>query len=320
MVTYGPLVQDSDYAPTWSISTGNPANYVQVIERQDIETPFQDPVYPIIDDDVKRVFMSAQEALSAFGGMGGWVEWLNSGYNASHPNWKSGWGTQIWRRTFPVVNREHFYHPIGHGAVAPEGAIGLVFDGHSYDPEDPWSFGVVVAGENLALRLMSTMEFEGQFEDGRVSPAAPLPWVAATILVLTVGGGSVDLASLHSPANDTAGNWLLRNLGDAIDLTPFGALEPGWSAAFHTESRDPIVGGDPGPFEDTFTKYGWLINILKLEADVRPPLYRWVYDSTTAPYRRIFPPRADGLSGGAPRNYPPSNTVQTGNRNFGGIL
>lgn len=36
-------------------------------------------------------------------------------------------------------------------------------------------------------------------------------------------------------------------------------------------------------------------------------------------YRRIYP-RDDGLSGGAARNYPPSKSVQNGNRTHGGYL
>jgi hypothetical protein len=59
---------------------------------------------------------------------------------------------------------------------------------------------------------------------------------------------------------------------------------------------------------------------------VKPPRFRWVYDTPPEPpkpmrppYRRIHP-RDDGLAGGAPRTWPLSKSLEASNRTFGGYL
>jgi hypothetical protein len=313
MVSYGPWVQDPDYMPVWTITTNDPDSYVNEIVQTGAETPYQNPAYQISVDDITDAFDGAQSALAH---KGGWVESLASAYNLVFPNWKSGWTARVWARTFPFTNREHMYHPLNQGVIPPASAVGLAFENHPYNPEDPWGFITWDVAQNLALRLRSTTELEGQFEDGRVLGGEPLPWSSSSNLMLSVAGAAAaeEVGSFSGPSFSTSPNWYIRTLGVSIDLTVHGALEPGWSANLYTHTPAARVGGDPGFPESTVTSFGWLLNDLRFEADVRPPRYRWVYDS--APYRRTFP-RDDGLAGGAGRTYPPSRAIQTSNRTSG---
>lgn len=310
MVAYGPWTQDADYVRNWNLDTFDADDYTQEIAEVGDETPYQNPPYQITEADVVGAFAGTQSQL-AF--KGGWVEYLTSGYSLIFPNWQSGWEAKTWARTFPFTNREHQYNPPNFGSTPPENAIGIDYENQPYDPEDPWGWAVA---ENLALRLTSATEFEGQFEDGRVLGGQPLPWASSSKVMLSVNGDAAEeVAEIDGPSFSTAPNWFTQTLDTPIDLTAYGALEPGWHASMYTFTQTAHVGGDPGYPEETLTSFGWLLNDLRFEADVRPPLYRWVY--ATAPYRRTSH-RNDNLAGGPGRNYPPSRGQQTGKRNAGG--
>lgn len=315
MVSYGPWTQDPDYTTFRTISTAdNPPAYTNPIGTGEGSTPFQDPVYPITVGDLTAVFGDAQTAVD---NEGGWVEWLASTYDLSFPNWRSSWSSRIWARRFPIADKQHLYSPPNFGSLPPDGAIGVEYVGQPFDPDEPWAWGPATT---LTFHLGPETKLEGQFEDNRVASAAPLPWGVETRLMITPPDEpKVQIASVESPANDTANNWLIRDLNESIDLAPYGALESGWTAVLHTETPTVIIGGDPGPYGDTYTRYGWLFKALRINNDLRPPLYRWVFESTAPTYRRNYP-RDDGLAGGARRNYPPSKAVQSGNRTSGGYL
>lgn len=309
MVAYGPWVQDADFTPFWKVDTTDPDNYLQEIAEVGDDRPFESPVYAITAGDLFNVFDAAFFALA---NTGGWVEYLTSGYQLSFPDWNSDWACKMWSRRFPLTNRDHFYNPPNHGSTPPDGAIGIDYANQPYNPDDPWGWALA---ENLSLRLTPETGFEGKFEDERVLGGDLLPWGSTSDLMLGVrNDGAFTVASIEGPTFSTEPNWYRRTFGEALDLTPYGALEPGWFGELYTVTETARIGGDPGPYETTRTKFGWLLYDLRFEADVRPPLYRWVYPA--APYRRTFP-RDDGLAGGAGRTYPPSRAVQTSNRTSG---
>lgn len=313
MVSFGAWTQDADFHVFSTVNTTRAENYTQVIAETGQETPFQDPVYPITVDDLNDAFNDAQKLLDF---KGAWVEYLSSGYNLSFPNWKSSWGVRIWSRRMHIGRREELYNPPLYGSDPPEGVIGIDYENKPYDPEDPWGWAVA---EVQTFHLGVESNYEGQFEDGRVGGGEPLPWSVDSFLYVTPAGGTgVPIATVGSPPNDTANNWVEKSFSEAIDMAPYGALESaGWTADLHTVTSSLVVGGNPAPYADTFSRYGWMVNSIRLNRWVRPPLYRWVY--ATTPYRRTYP-RDDALAGGARRTYPPSKATQTGNRTTGGYL
>lgn len=313
MVAYGPWVQDVDHLQWWTVSDSNTDNYEVTIARVDDFVDYQDPVAEITPADLEEVYDAAQAALS---NKGAWINFLSSAYYLIHPEWRSEWGCEIWAKEFYIGSKESVYHPSNYGFVPPAGAIGIDYATQPYTPETAW-YGVVA--ENVAARLRADTEFVGKFEDDSVDNAAPLPWSSTTSLMVTpVGGVKEAVATLGSPPNDTTPNWLLRDLDQTVDLATYGALNPAWTATLHTETHNFLPGPDPSPYHSTRTRYGWMLNTVVLEIDFRPPLYRWVYKGSDT-YRRNYP-RDDGLAGGARRNYPPSKSAQSGNRNVGGYL
>lgn len=130
-------------------------------------------------------------------------------------------------------------------------------------------------------------------------------------------GTQVDVMETLPGDYTPVGSQHVRNLGHAVTLTPY--VPAGDSGALvwirtpdYVESSIPPDGS--GGSWDWY--YGWGFNGLRLRWTLRPPRYRWVYD--TAPYRRTSP--NDAAVEGARRNFPPSKAAQSGRRTSGGYL
>lgn len=161
-------------------------------------------------------------------------------------------------------------------------------------------------------------------------------------------------SDLTGPPSQVGGGWTsalmsihpdgARGLAYA-DGTVLGALSdgpdwPAWPPALGADFAIP--SGDVGPegvvlytlthtvpdplhatvapsvlFRDFWWEAGTLFWTAAVAWTVRPPRYRWIFD--TAPVRRCYP-RDDSLAGGAPRTYPPSRGLQAGMRTSGGYL
>jgi hypothetical protein len=143
----------------------------------------------------------------------------------------------------------------------------------------------------------------------RVAPGWPGVSLGTSIDVFETGPSDYD------PDSGVAGS-SGRLLGHTVPLTehvePSGGVMWLWTPDFVPASIIP--DGSSGSWQ---WSYGWGFERLRLNWILRPPRYRWVYD--TVPIRRTFP-RDDGLGGGAPRTWPSSRAVQSSNRTVGGYL
>lgn len=207
----------------------------------------------------------------------------------------------------------------------PEGALG-------YDWEGIERSQVLEADAEILIKTHSA-EGTALMED--ISPAD------LTYMFKVKTGSTKILPPMPTTSNDNAASdidsWVP---GDADTLLATAALSAN-ATTFHQLDMTPYIntdgtfvlscGVDPGGFWDPPDETGWALNTAKATMKVsevvylvRPPRRRWsvrtyVEAVFSTPYRRNFP-RDDGLAGGARRNYPPSKSVQSGNRNVGGYL
>lgn len=324
MVSYGPWQQDPDLLQfnTLNQFSGNdPVDGLPVFDYGASsvmnESGYQDPVFPLNREIVKAAVAAASPIGPAGDGGPGsapmWGTQYSWNYLLSHPEWDTFWGAASTHRAFRVVPGTFPYSPVSEGFWEP-GAIGIDYETQPYDPGNPWASGL---GVTLTRGISSTTtQLGGRWSDSGDPAVVP---AASSAIMLQVVGAEVPQQIGSVPPPLTAGFAIDQHvaLGAPIDLTGYsGFLESGgwiWT-------RQPVIPDsvtDPAPYSSGTLEYGWGFEYLRIDSVVRPPLWRWVFD--TEPYRRIFP-RDDGLAGGTPRTWPPSKSVQAGNRTSGGYL
>lgn len=329
MVSYGPWIQDPDIDGSPSRVTTK--NRVGVGEL----TPYQDPRYVITGTDLADAFSSAQAAVNADANdpvgltlTGVAITW---GYELSFPNVRSSWMVEVNKHTTAFAPGVYDYNPPNYGVSPPEGAIGIDFENAPYDPEATYPFNLTGEGEQVALRMWAGTNFAGRWYDDDFSGDWSIVSAPQTSLHILVDGVSTVIIQLSNPTYDPAPdkvNDVLQNLGtdtmgNDIDLTPY-VEGNNWTGELFLETGFFTPKADPAQepvWSSADVSYGWgFQNGAGLIATWRPPRYRWVFPGDVpVPYRRIFP-RDDSLAGGAARNWPPSKSVQAGNRTSGGYL
>jgi len=212
----------------------------------------------------------------------------------------------------------------GGDQVWPEGVIGIDWQDKPgpYDP--PYE---TLTPEWVKVMLEPTTQLVGENLDDSnsgIEANAPISGAfSSELAVRLIGSGEMPdtepaVAYADSDPNAPDYNRASRILGgDPVDLSEYLTAQDGALVLFartpgYVGQRYPhdvtVIGGNPR------WEYGWVVDRLDLRWTLRPPVYRWVYDSI--PYRRTFP-RDDSLAGGAGRNYPPSRARQTSNRTSG---
>jgi hypothetical protein len=211
--------------------------------------------------------------------------------------------------------RKHDYLP----EVWPADAVDIEFE-----PENPEGFAEWLTAEIDPSTLLYGNIFEditGTHELNQARVSRPFTseirvapgWPGASL------GTSVDVfetgPSDYDPDSGLAG-YAGRTLGHTVPLTehvqPSGGVMWLWTPDYVPSSIPP--DGSAGSW---VWSYGWGFERLRIRWMLRPPLYRWVYDSV--PIRRTYP-RDDGLAGGGRRTWPPSKAIQSSNRTSGGYL
>jgi hypothetical protein len=199
----------------------------------------------------------------------------------------------------------------------PEDAIDIEFEGGDWTPQ--WLTAEIAATTELYGSIFEDVTGPHELNRARVSgPFTSEIRVAAGWPGVSLGT-SVDIfvtgPSDYDPDSGVAGS-AGRLLGHTVPLTehiePSGGVMWLWTPEFVPATTVP-----DGSNGDWIWSYGWGFERLRLNWMLRPPRYRWIYDSV--PIRRVYP-RDDGLAGGAGRTWPPPRSTQSSRRTFGGYL
>lgn len=209
------------------------------------------------------------------------------------------------------------YWPLEHVTADPD-AIGIEFEGTTFDPSNPFPSA---PGVEVGLALAADTQLSAWVQDTTV-PSGDIGNGWTTNLHVT----STDFHEIL----DARGNGTVVNSNETFHREDYGydvdlsiLADKGWQGTIYADTTDVIlpVGlpddvSTPGFLQSGVVSYGWIIDPPALLWTLRPPLYRWVYD--TKPYRRTFP--SDAATEGARRTFPPSAAIQSSNRTSGGYL
>lgn len=316
MVSFGSWTQDDDYTVTDLLNqSSGPDWFDYAYASGGGESGWQDPAYELLPNDFESLFaiLFSPERDNTGGVVsqyGAGYEWT---YNLSFPEWNTIWAAWRTLRRFTLRSRVHAYLPY----PQPPDAIGIEYDGIPYDPEDPFAFG---AADVLTFGIAADTELAGHWEDTSNPNSYNLLDVATTVLMrpAVTDAPTLTIATLP-PAPDNSPTDQERLLGEAVDLTAYLPASPGDIATIWSRPAQAYVTsyGDIGEVgSQARVDYGWGITQLQTEWSLRPPLYRWVFD--TAPYRRAFP--NDAATESARRTFPPSRAMQAGRRTSGGYI
>jgi hypothetical protein len=199
----------------------------------------------------------------------------------------------------------------------PEDAIDIEFEGGDWTPQ--WLTAEIASTTELYGYILEDIGGTYTLDQAQVSRPftseirVASGWPGASL------GVSVDVFETGPSDYDVGagvGGSSWRTLGHAVPLTehvePSGGVLWLWTPDYVPSSIPP--DGSAGSW---VWSYGWGFERLRLNWMLRPPRYRWIYDSV--PIRRTYP-RDDGLAGGSRRTWPPSKAVQSSNRTSGGYL
>jgi hypothetical protein len=248
-------------------------------------------------------------------------------YDFSSPNWTAEWSARAfdirWQVSPPP---EGFF--FSEGVADPEDAIGIQYEGRPWDPADPWSHDVdtnlgpeFIVGATLGTGSFTDQtELRGDFEDdsGQIDGYAADDLTQTSITHIMAEGATLETVATVEVDPSPGAKVVGLPAPGVFDLTD--VLEAnGWACQLYCQTPliPPRRPPDTVPISFGNVRYGVKLQVVQIKWQVRALRYRWVY--ATTPYRRIYP-RDDGLGGGAPRTYPPSKSVQLGNRTTGGYL
>lgn len=314
MVSYGPWTQDPDYLQFQSVSEssgGGAFSYgtSTVLE----ETGYQDPAYEITVTNLEDAVDDSHAVIDGTSPLNLWGVSYSWGYEVSLPEGiKAVWGAGVARRICTVAaGGTYFYSPPNYGFTPPAGAIGIDYEGQPYDPGSPWAGA---PGEIASRHLSALSNLGGHWFDDLTTGPDVVPDASTDVHLIPAGGSEAVLVTVLPPASATdTTNPAYRTLGASIDLAPYLYVGGAWiGGQVFTEANPQFAPPVNDPSSGSgLVMYGWGFETMRVDTMVTPPRYRWVFEGD--PYRRIFP-RDDGLGGGSPRTYPPSKSVQSGNR------
>lgn len=334
MVSYGDWRQDDDYTlPVEVVQQSNPSPTVQALEpygwgESEIRERTDD-YYVITGGDIAdvttRAISLSVEGGSPWGAAPGvsnsWGYRFGDDFTIKVSEWSATVQSTEWHINARPGGFE--YYPSFYGPGDPD-AIGLEFeDGPPYDPGNPFPWAPapevglsLSAGTLLATRAGDDSAPTGELDTGWTTDIRvicnPAPGVEVNELV----------AERDNNGILNTGNSMYREpLGVDVDLAAMEAY--GWDFRIYAETRT-VIGPHhlPEAGDSVFgafgvVTYGWNLDRLAVVWIVRPPRYRFVYD--TVPYRRLTQ-RGDGLAGGARRIHPRPKSIQGSNRRGGGFL
>lgn len=339
MTTVGPWIQEPDYEVTTQNAGTGAANsrranmlvangfYPNV--QQDAEyMEYTSGWFPIVDDTMTDLVEAAENAVDLNREIVGDPTMRTTRLTRIHEtgtigedNWGSGAAVSMNRYPWLIPPGTYTAGALGWSPFYfepdnwPENAVGIEYDNEA---------GEGIA-EGVSVRVLANTVFEGVNLDNSAHLGQDLTAPPVTRLLAQTpeqfnasdGPGTEFLASeitLIAPGSTGATS---VTLGEDFDLTPY--MTPvGMVLSTFTDSFIPPQNDDTysGFSLTNYWEYGYAIDLIRVGWTLRPPRYRWIYDTTTPTYRRIYP-RDDGLAGGAPRNWPPSKGVQTSNRTSG---
>lgn len=316
MTTYGPWIQDPDYTQTSQVTDSTrlsvlAAKGIDAFPRLWGTASFTSVLAPAFVEDIWFIGLEPELEDNVMGdgaGDGERANWLQraGGYSGSEDVYINTAHFVKGHAPFPVA-----WYPVPYAPATPDGAVGIEWQSTSLS-------------ERLGVALLpeTVMRNSGVFAEpgvGYIMNLGYADWGRA--LAETYRGPDPDPAHgvstvLHSQAMSVVEDTTVDfQLGARIDLTDhMSDLAAGGVLYTLNDGFVPHVTPDTG-FDESWS-YGTTILRAMVEETLRPPVYRWIYDTVPVAYRRIYP-RDDGLAGGARRNWPPSKGVQTSNRTSG---
>jgi hypothetical protein len=326
MVSFGPWIEEPDWDYIQTIRVTDPGRYESAgvngtdseVTHRD-ESPTGEPGYLIEMSDITDLWTTAVDPINRPAGRVGFT-WE---YTLAIPYWTSTWSVTIVDGAWLIAPPDSGFQ-FSTGTAWPDDAVGIRYDGHAWNPDDPWSGDVDLSIPNdgiVAVRLEPTTKLASTAEDASRLPPddnRDLRSPFRTNIVLN-GAGAPQIVTHRDGAQQAHdGEVTLDVETDLTDLLRAGD----WSGLLYSHTPlevAPAREPEALPYHNGSMTYGMRITEPRVRWTLNAIRYQFVYDTTVAPYRRIFP-RDDGLAGGAPRTWPPSKAVQSSNRTSGGYL
>jgi len=328
MVSYGPWRQDPDFEQSSTYTED--ATFDNRYLGDDggggwTDNGWSASGYQVTQGDLEAAFLGAMEGhdeVPDFGIDHGVEYGYGQQARVVPEEYLANWGALYMRakwRIAPDVSG-YSYWPPNYGHFDPD-AVAIQYEGFAPVPVSLSGAASIVGVALDGLTQIITRVGDSTDTGGEVDEGLSDPW-DTKIMVRPLGyeGDPVIAHAIAGFGSPTWPNALTTTLGADLDLTNLLG-EFGWSGDVWTdtpifvtprympETGEEVASGD--------VKYGWLLKAPQVTYLVRPPRYRWVYESD--PYRRIFP-RDDALGAGSNRTFPPSKAIQSSNRTSGSYL
>ena len=200
-----------------------------------------------------------------------------------------------------------------------EAAVGIEFEGDP-DPVFGWGMPEWLSAEiDPTTALVGTIRERIDTNDGyyRNEPAVSRTFSSEIRAAPSWPGPAtgVPLLEFFTDPYDytTSGGSERRTLGTPVTIT--GSLVPDSGGVVWMRTPDYVPpthppAGEGGTWD---WSYGWGFDSLRVRWTLRPPRYRWIYD--TEPIRRVWPERDDTR-----RTWPPATSQQASGQTWGGYL
>lgn len=289
------------------------------------ETEFQDPRYEITVPDLEGVTEGSHDFEVQAGSLTAtWGTAYSWGYDLSIQGgvslWRSMWAAANVKRRFRIADRDYFFNPPNYGYTAPPGAIGIDYEGLPYDPSAyAWRSGPATK-VSRALSSAAPTVLRGPWWEEVNGAYVGVPAGSTQVVFRADGSDTEQILATLGPPVGTPGvdAEATKTLPGDIDLT--GLLDPDlWSGVLWTRPSPIFVPPitDPSEINQVEVRYGWGFENVRIDTIVRPPRWRWVFDST--PIQQTSH-RDDHLAGGAYQTWPAPTSRQLSNTTFGGYL
>lgn len=344
MVAYGQWTQDPDYdrGVTWNVAdrgrvlqaAGSPTESTGYVYDEEVteSTPYSTAPYERLetmlstalvqdDDDGDGIGEGGNVALSYSTQPLSGLSKAASDVSASVSLAPILPGIPTTSSAYPEGWAPFTYFP---GGDIPEGAVGIEFEGV---PGWGWDSAPV---EWLAVEILPNTRLTGDISESGGPNGAGIErqYVSrpfeTEIRAATIFPGPAAGTLVHGFTTEveeggvggTAGSNSGRDLGSAVTLTDaLGAGGPGGIVWMRPSSYVPPSVIPDGRAWSVAWTYGWGFYQFRLLWRLRPPRYRWVFDSV--PILQTTH-RDDHLAGGAYQTWPAPTSRQLSNTTFGG--
>lgn len=216
-----------------------------------------------------------------------------------------------------------YYWPPDHGVDQPEGAVGIEFEGGN-DVSEWLAVELDPAGTELRGTISERFDQEPDTHEESTTVSGPF---ATHVRIGGIGATPAELPGILTAPGDYdvigSSGYSKRPYGpieqEPLQLSDYLSHTPGSVSLLAMNNPVFIPHSSPpdGLAGVWAWTYGWGWWETRYVWTLRPPRYRWIYD--TVPIRQTTH-RNDHLAGGAFQTWPPPTSEQLSNVTFGGYL